>query len=354
MRRPVRLGVVAVVGVVVVVVAMGWLLSPRAGAGLQNKTPSARWRHTDAPRAPPSMAREPAKQQQAAPSTAHGRAPWASVLLDEGDTCTFRRFAVEDVHFWFAVEDTLHSATYIESQEAQNVAFWQSALREGRDATGRCFAVDVGANGGFFSLLARADGCDVLAIDAQPRCLQRLESAAAVNGFDSRGLSTRWTAVSDVANWTTTVGATRCSGLWAVRDSAWINEESESTVQVTSSTLAALVEAWQPELARDAAGASIAALKIDAEGSEIAVLASALPLLRAKVIQAILLEFVPDRINKVSPPATITSTLTDMYHAGYRCGPIGSELVTLEDVISILDPARDAETNLNWRCVLTL
>lgn len=36
----------------------------------------------------------------------------------------------------------------------------------------------------------------VLAIDAQPRCIHRPKSAAAVNGF-TRGLDTRWAAVTN-------------------------------------------------------------------------------------------------------------------------------------------------------------
>jgi FkbM family methyltransferase len=298
------------------------------------------------------------------------RAEWAEALLGaDGDTSSFRRMRVAGAPaFWFPVEETLHSAQYILDHEQGNVAFWIDAVRRAQQQqqqqqqhapTRRCRVIDVGSNGGFYSLLSRALGCEVLAVDAQPRCLQRLASAAAVNGW-ADGWSTQWTAVSDVRGLTIEVGATKCSGLWAVRDAGWINDESASKTTVAAQPLTDLVADWAPALLRDRPedareddDVGVAVLKVDAEGSEVAVLASALPLLQKRRIHAILGEFVPARTRAISPWPTIEHTLTTMHTAGYRCGPVGGDLVSLEALLAFFrDTTAVGGGSMDWRCVL--
>jgi len=284
------------------------------------------------------------------------QAEWAGNLLAHTDTASFRRVTYGEVSFWFPADDVWHAVDFIRQNEASNVQYWADAIAV-RQRTGRsCYIADVGSNGGYYSMLSRALGCAVLAVDAQPRCLERLASGAAVNGW-ATGWTTRWTAVSNKANVQFEVGADRCSGLWAIRDSKWINDESASQVTVRGADLLTLVEGWVPRLADPAPASAgddavITALKIDAEGSEIAVLASALPLLRARRILHILVEVVPNRINKISSAAEVRSTVEGLYGAGYACKPINSQrfFMQSEALTTILENIQSGA--VDWTCSL--
>jgi FkbM family methyltransferase len=278
---------------------------------------------------PPPQQPPPQQQQQLLPpppprdlragSELPPRPAWASSLLDAGPFASFSRVsdsvAPGTGGFWVAREDAGHASDEVLNVELQLVDFFLARLKaaKARDG-GRCRALDVGSNGGFFSLLSRAMGCEVLAIDAQPRCLERLESAAALNGFSS-GLATVWAAVGEGGG-DVNVGATRCSGLWAIKGAEWVDAESErnATVAVVPLALAA---------APFFSGPRVAAMKIDTEGSEVAVLRGALPLLEARRVDVFVAEFSPWRTADITPFGVVQETLTRVYDAGYSCSENG-------------------------------
>jgi len=204
--------------------------------------------------------------------------------------------------FWYSVEDTLHSAMYITQNEQPHVSWWVRALTRLQDQQKHnpsdpdkpVYCLDVGSNGGFYSLLSRSLGCSVLAVDGQPWCLTRLSSSAAMNGFTTN-FQTVNTAVSDQKDLTIDVGSNKCSGLWAVRGSGWINRESTSIVTVASTPLLQLVDRWIQE------DDIIGMFKIDVEGSEMSVILSALPLFRSGRILNVLVEITPALTEKILP-----------------------------------------------------
>lgn len=74
--------------------------------------------------------------------------------------------------FFYPIEETLHSATYIVGNEKNVLDGWMAALRKAQaDKTTAANCLDVGSNGGFFSLMSRSAGCRTLAVDAQPWCV---------------------------------------------------------------------------------------------------------------------------------------------------------------------------------------
>jgi FkbM family methyltransferase len=281
---------------------------------------------------------------------------WPELVLGATNGITFKRLEVKVpdlsvvVKFWYPVEETLHSASYILQQEAMEVIWWIRTIHETQTSQKNCNVLDVGSNGGFFSLLSRSLNCNVLGVDAQPWCLTRLSSGAAINGFDDK-ISTRWTAVSDNPDLTIDVGATKCSGLWAVKNSEWINEESSKTVQVKSSTCTAIVNDWLPDQQE-----IINLMKIDAEGSEVAIIRSALPLVKAHRIEHILAEFVPGRTKEITPFPIVQDTFNQLYAAGYVCfKQVNGGHVTIEVIHHYFDPAnteKGRNTPHMWRCSL--
>ena len=252
------------------------------------------------------------------------RQAWASDLIaamehSQDNKISFQRFTVEGVSFLFAVQDTLHSADYVIRYEMNNVFFWGKGIKKALARKEDCYVADVGSNGGFYSLLSRTLGCRALSVDAQPRCLQRLASAAAVNGF-SEGITTAWTAVGKEGSEPITVGATKCSGLWSVTpDNAELNAKSESNATVGFTALSRLLDGDGVSPGFLPPGEKLTNLKIDAEGSEIAVLRSGIQLFKERRVGLVLMELVPSRVLKISSVDEVAETFTAMYDAGYRC-----------------------------------
>jgi FkbM family methyltransferase len=226
------------------------------------------------------------------------------------------------------------------------------SIESAKQLTGKCNTLDVGSNGGFFSLLSRSLDCNVLAVDAQPWCLTRLSSGASINGFYDK-IATRWTAVSDIPNMTITVGASKCSGLWAVKNSEWINEESSESIEVQSTTCTDIVNDWLPDSSE-----IINLMKIDAEGSEVGILRSALPLLKSHRIKHIIAEFVPGRTKEITPFRIVQDTFTEMYSAGYQCfrtvqGTVPVDLPAVLLFFDPMNPAKGRSAPQMWRCSLS-
>lgn len=244
---------------------------------------------------------------------------WSSVVYrGSQERISFKKFTQKfkslRANFWYSVEETLHSAEYIQTQEGQVVGTWLGKIEERKSLGKSCNVLDIGSNGGYFSLLSRSVGCNVMAVDAQPWCLHRLSSSAAVNGF-SDNFSITWGAVSDDPNLTLNVGATKCSGLWAVKNSEWINKESSKDVEVHSVRCVDIVSGWLGAESREI----ITLMKIDAEGSEVSIIRSALPLLKERRILTIMAEFVPDRTKHITDFSIVADTFAQLYKAGYAC-----------------------------------
>jgi FkbM family methyltransferase len=263
--------------------------------------------------------------------------------------------------FWYSVEDTFHSADYIVKQELPALKWWSGSIKEEKSKRGDTInCLDVGSNGGFYSLVSRSMGCNVMAVDAQPWCLTRLSSSAAINGYTDK-FNMKWTAVSDQKDLTIDVGGNKCSGLWAVMESDWINKESNYTVSVKSTPLLEIVNDWikSTEI--------ISLFKIDAEGSELAILKSALPLFQQKRIINVLVEIAPGRSEKILPfegkdgdGYGCKYVVNELYKAGYEFGHSfllpkrNGTGIPREEFMDIMAPSVEGQPPKNFRNAPTL
>ena len=224
----------------------------------------------------------------------------------------------------------MHSARYIAKNELNTLRVWAKALLGGRHridnhrwepyapgAQKNC--LDVGSNGGFFSMLSLALGCNTMAVDAQPWCLARLSSGAAVNGFGD-DLAITWAAVSDDPALEIAVGTDKCSGLWSVdeKETDHINKESSGQATVKSKRIDAILSAWLPDPT-----SKVHLFKIDVEGSEIAVLLSCLPYFEAQRIENVLVEITPALSTKTSSMEGCDKVINTLYDSGYTIDEIG-------------------------------
>ena len=276
------------------------------------------------------------------------RPAWATELLSASPEVRFTRIDSDRLPglpapFWVAVEDSFHSTEAILQGEMDVVGFFLASLATWRTRhTGAtCHMLDIGANGGFYALLARSLNCRTLAIEPQPRCCERIQSAAALNGFAQPDFTTVWGAVGEPqqqqqqqqqgggAPATISVGATRCSGLWGVKGSGWINAESSRNSTVGVVRLADATAGWLGE------GERVALLKIDVEGSEVEVLRSAMHLLEAQRVDYVAMEVAPSRTHEVSSAEATEDTLRRLYGAGYQCayGSSNGVSVSLEKML---------------------
>lgn len=136
--------------------------------------------------------------------------------------------------------------------------------------------VDLGAFAGDFALAAAAHGCEVLAVEANPRLAEMVAYSAELNNFDRMRVVNA--AVGDVAGSVEFMS----NGPWGQVRSDPTHSGDPRFAQVDQVTLDDLLAAlgWD----------SVAFLKIDIEGSEMRALAGASRLLAAPDAPALLIE----------------------------------------------------------------
>jgi FkbM family methyltransferase len=297
---------------------------------------------------------------------------WSSDLLRASDRISFVKIADTvslehgGVPFWVAVENSLDTIQWVLNLERGNVDWWAGAVHAAKAKHGRCRALDVGSNSGFYSLLSRSMGCSVLAVDAQPRCVHRLASAAAVNGF-ARGLDTRWAAVSNNPG-EVEAHSDKCSGLWSARNKSkenrsWLNDspnqvaEPSVVVFAKKASMPELLAGWLPP------GEHIDVMKIDTEGHEFEILISTLPYLKERRVHKIMFEVLLER--HTTAKEEIARITGELYDLGYVCGPLlrgglyskatlistflGDDKLSDPDWLCSLSPGQGAIWNANGR-----
>jgi FkbM family methyltransferase len=226
--------------------------------------------------------------------------------------------------FFYPIEQSLHSAEYILKFEVRTLRTWGSVLLGSKGLRSKVLeepksrrqkvCLDVGSNGGFFTLYSRSLGCKTMAVDAQPWCLARLSSAVAINNFHD-GVNIEWGAVSDDPSLEINVGINQCSGLWSVHEeeNSAVNKESDAVTVVKSRTCKDLLEGWLG----DGDDWNVDLFKIDTEGSEFSILKSCLPYLEAKRIGHVLVEIAPARSVEITSIADIEKVVKSLYGSNY-------------------------------------
>jgi FkbM family methyltransferase len=165
-------------------------------------------------------------------------------------------------------EPGMHSATgniFWGLSEPEEMAFCLHLLRPGDTF------LDVGANVGVFTILARATGADVISIEPGPAAFAALERNVTANGYRA---DLRNVAVSDYNG----SGRFAYNGASTTNRLAMKDEELPSIV-VPVETLDSIIE-----------GRSVTVLKIDIEGHELAAFTGASSLLASPSLKAIIAE----------------------------------------------------------------
>jgi FkbM family methyltransferase len=141
--------------------------------------------------------------------------------------------------------------------------------------------LDVGANEGYFSILAAERGAEVLAVEPQPACAELIRRNATINNLVSR-VRVENVALSDsevpVRLWTrpsTNTGAASIHRHWRI---------GRASIEVPAMTLDRLLN-------ERCADSKIDLAKIDTEGAELSILRGASTALARQTLQRIQIDF---------------------------------------------------------------
>lgn len=178
--------------------------------------------------------------------------------------------------------------------------------------------VDVGANVGYFTLLAASLGASVVAYEPTPTVVQRLRENIALSGFDS--VTVVNAAVADQRG---------TLHLYQSPDDPEANNlfgDGGDPVKVTAVSL-------DDDLA-DHGVQKVDLLKIDAEGAEPLVLIGAAKLLNSTSAPTIIIEVNPVSLRSAnSAPAAVLNSLES---SGYRCSELERVMYQGEIVVNYL------------------
>lgn len=180
--------------------------------------------------------------------------------------------------------------------------------------------LDVGANFGYYSLLAAKMGCRVIAWEPVPTFRAFFETAAALNNLSHR-IHIRHSVVSDLPgrNISLTVPL---RGIWGTASIQGANVDSN--IKGGSYTLRVPTETLD-QVVRERA----CAMKLDVEGHEPAVLLGAGRFLQEYAPEVILKEYTPGTAerrmlrNDIEEPLKYPASLRALHNAGYKIWHIG-------------------------------
>lgn len=186
--------------------------------------------------------------------------------------------------------------------EPGNALFWQRALLE--PCQRNELMLDIGANFGYYSLLAAVMGCHVIAWEPVPAFRAMLELASKLNNVSDR-INIRGTAASHESGRSVPLAVPR-RGLWGtasmanmhnldVRLSGGLASGTVDVVNATTETIDSVVfgHTQMGEFAARFSTSTIAAIKIDVEGHEPHVLFGAERTLRLRPPRSLFIEYTP-------------------------------------------------------------
>ena len=190
--------------------------------------------------------------------------------------------------------------TYTSHQQTTDILRW--ALGDCRDQWNdgklayirkRRLFLDVGANSGFFGLIALSLGCRAAMVEMEPTLVKRMRRSVNLNHFqDSATVIHR--AISNTANNVVQLKRMQWGGLTYMREKEYEHIIRNKENQALTTTISAIIQ----ERSQKYNDGELAAIKIDVEGAELKALQGALPLLQQLHVEG---KMLPDIICEIGP-----------------------------------------------------
>jgi FkbM family methyltransferase len=162
--------------------------------------------------------------------------------------------------------------------------------------------IDAGANLGYFASYAAALGCNVIAIEPQPRLLPIIRTSVRINGFDGR-FQLLNNIISDDASQKLLIqyDESMCWGCSMVRPANPGDKDGNGRFVIPAIRLESVLKR------------NLRLLKVDVEGFEVVAIESAFPALRLYRVHNMLVEWTPRRwTHSVDRGTVLLEELADM------------------------------------------
>ena len=198
----------------------------------------------------------------------------------------------------------------------------------GPDTAGRIWMADVGSNSGFYGLMAGALGYPTVFMEPQPHCAQYVRASVLASGFGERArVMNSFAGDTSKASFDTVQRRTGCWGTFPYLTAAQLEGLSgaykdisgwKDKIAVPMLRLDDVVLGPEGGPQRDVV---LGAMKVDVEGSEVAMMGGARRLLEQGRIFNIVMELNKPawRSAKIDPVAKVIPMLMSLDAQGFRC-----------------------------------
>lgn len=169
-------------------------------------------------------------------------------------------------------------------EKAVTEVFHHVLRKTGCGAQDGAVVLDIGANTGFYSMLALSEGCQrVLLFDPQPSCVRHIAHALVQNSFESRaGIVPHFVDVRAGRSVKLDLSA-NCEGRWPIGQLEDVSFRPQKTKVLTTVAVYDVI----PMTTR------IVHAKVDTEGGEYFVLLSMLPFFKEGLVDSAIFELTP-------------------------------------------------------------
>jgi len=192
--------------------------------------------------------------------------------------------------------------------------------------------LDVGANSGYYGLIAAAYGCDVDFYEPQPQCGNWINAQILINNFQANARLISNIIANESTTATTRV-RTGCWGTWDTKDTERLSAPNPLTNSVEDTVTVKSVRLDDVYFHRS--GLTIVFMKMDVEGFEIPALASMDKMLRARRVERFIVEITPKKWQGIGLSCSDgVAHLKRIMGYGYtaHCASFGSKAMTVGDM----------------------
>ena len=190
--------------------------------------------------------------------------------------------------------------TYSSHQQTTNILRWvigdSDCANNKYRTTRKNLFLDVGANSGFFGLLALASGCRAAIIEFEPELASRLKRAININSFQHNAVVINQ-AISNQAGKIAQIKRGSWGGLTYMKEENVKIFDMDSLDSHNQARTTTITEIMNKRSRYD--DGDLIAIKIDVEGAELKALQGALPLLRR--LHAKDVDLLPDIVCEIGP-----------------------------------------------------
>ena len=210
-----------------------------------------------------------------------GRTPDADMMLVEPTAHLQSTFHVADPGHPNGIVEYINGHL---GEQAVTEVFHHVLRKNNCGAQDQAVMLDIGANTGFYSMLALSEGCQrVLLFDPQPSCVRSIAHPLVQNRFEGHAAIVPHFVDVQGGRSVELDLSSKCTGRWPIGQLEDANYRSEATKVMTTVAISDVISTKT----------RIAHAKVDTEGAEYHVLLSLLPFIKDGLVDSVIFEITP-------------------------------------------------------------